>query len=41
MKVISFSDTHGLLPKINGEFDLMLLAGDISGSGGFEDKKKW
>lgn len=29
MKVISFSDPHGILPKIEEQFDLMLIGGDI------------
>lgn len=29
MKVIVFSDIHGILPKIDEEFDLMLIPGDI------------
>ena len=29
MKVIVFSDAHGILPKIDTEFDLMLICGDI------------
>lgn len=29
MKVISFSDPHGVLPKIEEPFDLMLICGDI------------
>lgn len=40
MKIISFSDTHGELPDI-GEFDLMLIAGDVSPGGSFPNQKKW
>ena len=29
MKVIAFSDPHGILPNINEEFDLMFICGDI------------
>ena len=29
MKVIAFSDTHGVPPKITDEFDLMLIGGDV------------
>lgn len=29
VKVIGFSDPHGILPKIDEEFDLLLIGGDI------------
>lgn len=29
MKIIAFSDPHGVLPKIDVKFDLMLICGDI------------
>ena len=31
MKIIAFSDPHGILPKIEESFDLMLVGGDIVG----------
>ena len=30
IKVKAFSDSHGYLPRINEEFDLLLIAGDIT-----------
>lgn len=41
MKIISFSDSHGNLPEISGSFDLMLIAGDVAGHGGFVQQKEW
>lgn len=29
MKVIAFSDPHGILPEIKTAFDLMFICGDI------------
>ena len=41
MKLICFSDPHGFMPDLLGEFDLMLIAGDVAGHGGFVQQKEW
>lgn len=41
MKIIAFSDPHGQLPVISSEFNLMLIAGDLSPGGGFKQQKEW
>lgn len=40
MKIICFSDPHGFLPNL-GECDLILIAGDVAGHGGFKQQKEW
>lgn len=41
MKIICFSDPHGFMPDLLEEFDLMLIAGDVAGHGGFIQQKQW
>lgn len=41
MKIICFSDPHGFMPDVDGEFDLMLIAGDVAGYNGFVQQKEW
>lgn len=41
MKLICFSDPHGNMPDLLGEFDLMLIAGDVAGHGEFVQQKEW
>lgn len=41
MKIICFSDSHGNMPNLLGEFDLMLIAGDVAGYNGFVQQKQW
>lgn len=40
IKTVIFSDCHGILPDINDEFDLMLIAGDITPATWYHSKSK-
>lgn len=41
VKILSFSDCHGLLPTITTSFDLLLIPGDICFDGAYAEQEKW